>query len=71
MHAVEDTSIGNLYDKARFHMIDFGKQKKFYYSRTNDKGQSDVWANMSEMMTSGGLGDSPLRWVVPFPYINR
>ena len=71
MHAVEDMSIGNLYDKARYHKIDFGKQKKFYFTRSDSQGNSNLWANVSEMMSSGGMGDSPLRWILPLPHFNR
>ena len=71
MHAVEDMSIGNLYDKAKYHKIDYGKKKKFYFTRSDSTGNSSLWSNISEMMTSGGMGDSPLRWLIPLPHFNR
>eukprot|EP00347_Sterkiella_histriomuscorum_P004918 403358582 len=34
IHAVEESIIGSTYDKARFHKIDYGGIKKFYFTRT-------------------------------------
>ena len=64
MHAVEEATIGHVYDKARFHKIDFGgdKGKKFYYTRAGGGLE-----NLSEMMGTRNI----LRWFIPLPYYNR
>lgn len=56
MHAVEDSIIGSVYDKARYHKIEF-KEQQFYYTR------SSKWANFCEMMGTSNV----LRWLLPFP----
>ncbi|CDW80113.1 erf2p [Stylonychia lemnae] len=71
MHAVEESIIGSTYDKGKFHKLQYGKNKKFYFSRTNEKGEDIIWENIKEMMTSGGRGDPVLRWFIPIPYKNR
>ena len=61
MHSVEETSIGHIYDKARFHKIPFGDMKIFYYTR-----QSFI-QNWCEMMGSNNV----FRWITPLPYRTR
>ena len=64
MHAVEEATIGQLYDKARYHKIHIrDKGKKFYYTRAN----GGRFENLSEMMGSRNV----LRWLLPVPYYNR
>ena len=48
MHAVEDSIIGSVYDKARFHKIAFNKEK-FYYTR------KEKWMNIIEMMGTSNV----------------
>jgi hypothetical protein len=57
MHAVEDSTIGQLYDKLQYHKITF-KQKRFYYTR------KAIWDNITEMMGCA----NPVRWFVIWPY---
>lgn len=61
MHAVEEAAIGGIFDKARFHKINFIKHKQYYYYR------GDTWTNIKEMMGSTNI----LRWFVPFAYYNK
>lgn len=61
MHSVEETSIGHIYDKARFHKIPFGDMKIFYYTRPS------FVQNWCEMMGSRNV----FRWITPLPYRMR
>jgi hypothetical protein len=58
MHSVEETAIGGVYDKARFHKIAFGEMKKFYYTRAS------FLSNWCEMMGTSNV----CRWITPLPY---
>ena len=64
MHAVEEAIIGQVYDKASYHKLDFGGQKgkKFYYTR-----RGGAFENLSEMMGSRNI----LRWLIPMPHYGR
>jgi hypothetical protein len=63
MHAVEETLIGNLYDKARYHKLySDGQPKKFYYTRQGGKME-----NFYEMIGTRNL----LHWLLPVPHFNR
>jgi hypothetical protein len=61
MHSVEEQTIGSVYDKARFHKIDFGDMKKFYYTRPS------FLKNWCEMMGTRNI----CRWISPLPYKGR
>ena len=63
MHAVEETIIGNVYDKARYHqLISKDEPKKFYYTRKGGWLQ-----NFYEMIGTRNL----FFWLLPFPHYNR
>ena len=61
MHAVEEVIIGQLYDKARFHKMEFS-DRKFYYTRGGG-----WFENLSEMMGTRNI----LRWLIPMPHYGR
>ena len=63
MHAVEETMIGNLYDKARYHkLFTDGQPKKFYYTRQGGKLE-----NFYEMIGTRNI----FHWLLPVPHFNR
>lgn len=61
MHAVEDSAIGTVFDKARFHKMPCDKSKRFYYNR------GSILKNIAEMLSGGG-SNWFLRWILPLPY---
>lgn len=61
MHAVEEVMIGQVYDKARFHKMQYN-DKKFYYTR-----KGGVIENLSEMLGSRNV----FRWFLPLPHFGR
>jgi hypothetical protein len=63
MHAVEESIIGALYDKAKYHRLYSNDQpKKFYYTR-----QGGALDNFYEMIGTRNL----LEWLVPLPHSGR
>ena len=60
MHAVEETMIGSVFDKARYHKIPIMPfmEKEFYYDR------GSTFANFCEMMGTINC----LRWFISLPY---
>lgn len=63
MHAVEEATIGQVFDKARFLKIDTSAARnKFYYTRPGG-----WYENLSEMMGSRNF----LRWLIPLPHYRR
>ncbi len=59
MHAIEDTMVGMVFDKARFHkLLEPSMERLFYYTR-----ESGTWANVVEMMGTSNI----FRWLVPLP----
>lgn len=54
MHAVEDSMIGSIFDKARYHKIPFNRTH-FYYTRHSS------FLNLLEMMGTPSF----FRWVLP------
>jgi hypothetical protein len=63
MHAIEETIIGNLYDKAKYHQL-YSKNdpKKFFYTRIGGWFQ-----NFYEMIGTRNL----IFWLLPIPHYNR
>lgn len=63
MHAVEEATIGHVFDKARFLKVDTGNAAtKFFYTRGGG-----AFENFSEMMGSRNV----LRWFLPVPHYGR